>query len=669
MDQSPLGTPQTPGTVRSTRSPVSDDTGAPLPTDFLTGRLPSGSLEVAQSRWTGGARRPGSSVRAQNRSGVHPRIPGSCASPELSGDTGRLSQRVTSRNPRLRLLVAAVLALGAVLLAAAPASAHALLETTEPVGGTAVATSPERVVLRFTEAVQIPPQAIRVFASPGGEQMETGAASRADGQSNAVAVKMSDLDPGAYIVTWRVTSADAHPIHGAFTFNVGEGKGAEADAALVQRLLASGGGDTAVAAVYAVIRFAAFASLVLLVGALAFVALLWPAGLAVARTRTILWGAWAVALVTTAVGVPVQATYVAGLPISKTLSSTVRSAMLDDRFGQVWSARILILILTAALLAVLFRSTPGKERQNVPPLLLAAGGLLAFGLLLTPGLAGHAATQDLVPLAIVSDVLHVGAVSIWLGGLALLALAVLPRRVADELAVVVPRFSRLAFAAVVTIVVTGTFQGWRQVRSTAALTETTYGRLLIVKVVLFGVIVAIGALSRRFVQARYQVPAARLSFGPGTDTADPDSEIVAGLRRTVGAETVIAIVVLAITSLLVNAQPARSALAQPFSASMRHDLVLVDVTVDPAKAGRPADIHLYTLSPQGGQQEVQELTATLTLRSQDVGPLELPLTRAGPGHFSAYDFALPLRGEWKLEVKALLSDIDEATVSTTIPVK
>ena len=122
---------------------------------------------------------------------------------------------------------------------------------------------------------------------------------------------------------------------------------------------------------------------------------------------------------------------------------------------------------------------------------------------------------------------------------------------------------------------------------------------------------------------------------------------MAALRRTVGAETVIAVVVLAVTALLVNAQPARSALARPFSAEMRSDLVLVDVTVDPAKAG-PAAFHLYTLSPQGGQQEVQDLTATLTLPSQDVGPLTVPLQRAGPGHFSAYNFTLPLRGDWKL---------------------
>ena len=49
--------------------------------------------------------------------------------------------------------------------------------------------------------------------------------------------------------------------------------------------------------------------------------------------------------------------------------------------------------------------------------------------------------------------------------------------------------------------------------------------------------------------------------------------------------------------------------------------------------------------------------------------MPLAVQRAGPGHFSAYNFNIPLRGSWKLEVKALLSEIDEATVSTTIPVK
>ena len=325
----------------------------------------------------------------------------------------------------------------------------------------------------------------------------------------------------------------------------------------------------------------------------------------------------------------------------------------------------------AVILVALGRRTgeaTARRSGALPAPLVVGGGVLGVGLLLTPGLAGHASTQDLVPLALASDVVHLVAVSLWLGGLALLALAVLPRRQADELAAVVPRFSRIAFGAVIAILATGVFQGWREVRSRAALTETTYGKLLLVKVGLFVLLVGLGFLSRRYVQARYRVPAARLSFGPGTATSDPDGATVSQLRRTVGVETVVAVVVLAVTALLVNAQPARSALAQPFTTEMRSNQMWVDVTVDPAKAG-PAALHFYTLSPQGGVGEVQDLTATMTLPSQDVGPLTVPVTRAGPGHFTAYNFNIPLRGQWKLEVKVLLSDIDEATVSATVPVK
>lgn len=569
-----------------------------------------------------------------------------------------------------RFLVAATVALAGVLLTAAPASAHATLNSTEPLGGTALERAPERVVLRFSEAVQIPLGSIRVFVSPSGEQVETGSAGHEEG-GRVVAVKLPELDDGNFIVTWRVTSADAHPIHGAFTFTVGSSVGGAQDAALIEKLLASGSGSTTVGAVYAVVRFAAYAALVVLVGGFAFVALVWPAGAAQARTRRVLWAAWGLAFVSTAVGIAVQGVYSAALPLSKVVSSTVLSGVLDERFGQVWTARLGILAVMAAVLVLLGQRAepPGAvAAAKIPRPVLIAGGLAGTALMLTAALAGHAVTQDFVALAVVSDVLHLLAVSLWLGGLALLALTVLPRRVGDEMAAVVPRFSRLAFWSVTAILITGSFQSWRQVRSTAALTDTTYGRLLIVKVLLFAVLLGLGGLSRRVVRARYRVPAARLSFGPGTATADPDRATVAQLRRVVGAETAIAVAVLAVTALLVNAQPARSALAQPFSSEMRNEMVVVNVTLDPAKAG-PTDLHIYTLSPTGQQLEVQDLTARFTLPSDDVGPLTVDVERAGPGHFSAYDFNLPLRGDWTLEVKALLSDIDEATLTTTIPVK
>jgi copper transport protein len=266
----------------------------------------------------------------------------------------------------LRLLLVAAVALGAVFLAAAPAGAHATLDSTEPVGGSALDQAPGRIVLRFSEAVQIPLGSVRVYASPSGRQIETGSAGHEEG-GRAVVVKLPALDDGNYIVTWRVTSADSHPIHGAFTFSVGPVTGGTEDAALIERLLESGGGSTTVGAVYAVVRFAAYSALILLVGGLAFVALVWPAGAALARIRRMLWAAWGLAAVSTAVGIPVQGVYSAALPLSKVVSSTVWSGVLDERFGRVWTARLGVLAVTAARPEFRTRVRPRSPGRSSSP--------------------------------------------------------------------------------------------------------------------------------------------------------------------------------------------------------------------------------------------------------------------------------------------------------------
>ncbi len=563
------------------------------------------------------------------------------------------------------LVVVALVTLG-LALPAAPAWAHAQLLSTEPVGGTA-GDAPKQVLLRFSEPVQVSQAGVRVFDSDA-KRVDTETARHAPGKSEEVVLALPELDKGLYVVTWRVTSADSHPVHGAFTFRVGPvpASGGD-DQALARRLLAADGGDTAVGALYTLLRFLAYGSLVLLAGSIAFLAVIWPGGRNVARARRLVAGAFTALAASTAVGIPTEALYANGLGFGKLAS--VGGHLLDSRFGQVWGARLVLLMVLAAIL-VAFRKWAARSSEDaVPPSgLLIGGGVVILGLLLTPALAGHASTRDLVPLAIVSDLVHLGSVSLWLGGLVCLVSCVLPRRRADELSEVVPRFSRLAAMAVAAILVTGLFQGWREVGSKDALMSTTYGRLLLVKFLLFGLMVGLGGLSRRWVHARYRVPALRLSPGPGAAAADQDSETVSRLRRTVGAETVVAVIVLVITSLLVAAEPARSALARPFSTELTTDDLLVDVTVDPAKAG-PADFHFYTLTPEGAVADVAEFTASLRLPSADVGPLPLKIEKVAPGHYSAYGSSLPLRGSWELEVVARLTEIDQVRAKTTIPVR
>lgn len=568
-------------------------------------------------------------------------------------------------------MVVALAALGLVL-PATPAFAHAQLLATEPVGG-AAGEAPDRVLLRFSESVEIPVAGIRVF-NEDAELVTAEKARHPEGKSDEMTLPLPDLDQGAYVVTWRATSADSHPVHGAFTFRVGPVPASADTEALARRLLAAQGGDTAVGAAYAGVRFAAYGSLLLLAGSLVFLTVIWPAGAGVRRARRLIGSSFAILAGVTAVGIPLQALYANCFGFSDL--SSVTGEALDGRFGRVWAARLVLLGVLGVMLVAGRRATT-LDPRSVPPAVLAAGGLVVGGLLMTPGLSGHASTRDLVPLALASDLVHLAAVSVWLGGLVCLLACVLPRRDAAEMASVVPRFSLLAGGAVAAIVVTGVFQSWREVGSVDGLTSTTYGRLLVAKLVIFGALVALGWFSRRWVHARYRVgeaagsireQAVRLSPGPGAAAFDSDAEMVTRLRRSVGVETVLAVAVLAVTALLVAAEPARSALSRPFTASMSTDELIVELIVDPAKAG-PVDFHFYTLSPEGAAVDVEELGANLRLPSADIGPLPLELDRLAPGHYASARSEVPLRGEWELEVVARLSEFDQVRARTTVPVR
>ncbi len=539
---------------------------------------------------------------------------------------------------------------------ASPAAAHAELQSTEPIGGAVLEQAPQQVTLSFSEAVVASADSIRVYDGDG-DRLDIGRPAHPEGRSSDVAASLPALDDGAYIVTWRVISADSHPVHGAFTFRVGDAPAGDTQA-LLQQLLNADGGSRSVGVAFGIVRFAAFAALIALVGGVAFLLVLWPAGLA--RTRRILGGAWVAALATTAAGICLQAVYVTSRPLGDALRASLIADVLDTRFGRAWLARIVLLVAAGPLLWLLTRADARRRTLLAVPL-----GVIAAAILVTPGIAGHPGADAPAALTVATDALHLGAVSFWLAGLALLTFVVLRERGEPaELVAVVRRFSPAAFTAVAVILATGLFQGWRQSRSVDAVTDTTYGRLLLIKLALFTGMVGLAALSRAWVRRR-SVGEVAVSRGPGAVAASPPVE---QLRRTVGGEALIAVVVLAVTALLVNTVPARTALAQPFSTELHTDEVLIDVTVDPAKAG-PVDIHAYTLTHAGAVTETEELTIELSLPGRDIGPLPVPLQRAGPGHYAAYGFDIPIPGVWQLDVIARTSDIHQETATTTVRIR
>ena len=583
-----------------------------------------------------------------------------------------------------RLALAAAVVLGVIAGLAVPAFAHATLESTNPPSGGVVAASPGQVELHFDEQVAIQANSVEVFNS-GSKRVDSGGTRHVPGDSHSVEVAVpKTLANGGYVVTWRVISADSHPVHGAFTFSVGRGGGADTTSEAA-RLLASGRGSRTVGVVFGLVRFLDFAAAALLLGGALFAVAIWPGAREDRSARRLLWAGFAALLATTAASFVLQGPYGDGLRLTQALRWSVLQGVWHTRFGHVYAARVVLVAAAGVVLAALLRR---PADQPLPPATVAAGALIGVAILSTWGLADHASTGSWVPVALPFDVVHLGAASIWIGGLIMTVGAVVPASRGpgagpdSPLRTAMPRFSQWALGSVVAIAVTGLFAAWRQIGiSWGALTTTAYGRLVIYKVVGFAVLLALASISRSAVRGRSRIGSLRrpaagpgpaggrppgaarpprpvLSKGPGAVAAHAGPPMASRLRAAAGAEVVVALVVLGLTAVLVNAVPAKQAYAAPFSAEVKAGPDLLDIVVDPAKAG-PIALHLYVLTPDGAQADVPEVTATMSDAAAGISGLTIPLSHAGPGHFLTNGFTVPIRGTWTILTTVRTDAIDE----------
>jgi copper transport protein len=343
-------------------------------------------------------------------------------------------------------------------------------------------------------------------------------------------------------------------------------------------------------------------------------------------------------------------------------SRSAISDVLRTPFGRSGAARLVLLVLVAqgALLLGAKAWMPGPRARRIVRVLAVP---VLLGTMATLATAGHANSGKHRMLALPVDVVHLGAVSLWLGGLALLCAVLLRRRRFKVAATVVPKFSTVAFACVAVAVATGTVQGWRQLDGLESLRETSFGRLLIVKLAVFAVLIAVAWRSRATLRRRF-LPA---------DTGQVDSDAARQLRRSVLAEAVLAAGVLGVTAALVTAVPARTAIAQPsgpalpVSLQLAGDEAAYSLEVDPARRGLN-DIHVYVTDEEGRSREVLELAIELTPPTEGAPALDLPLVKTGVGHYSAFGVDLPLAGTWSLELVTLLTEFDQERVESTFEI-
>ncbi|MQY12928.1 Copper transport protein YcnJ [Streptomyces sp. RB5] len=558
-----------------------------------------------------------------------------------------------------RLLPAALLAATALIaLSAAPALAHAEVVSTAPAAGAALHRAPATVDVRFSEPVQAAPDAIRVLAADG-TRVDRGDAAPVPGDAGTLAATLRPgLGRGTYTVAWRITSADSHPVHGAFAFTVGEAPGAAAPLAGADR-----GADPAVAVLVRVARGVGYAGLALLVGAAG--AALLPGTSAGRATLVRQTRAGGIALtLSAAVSLLAQGPYAAGTGLASLLDPDPLAATLSGRTGAAEALRVLLaagLTLAAADPRVTPVPSPGG-RWARPVSYLPFVPLVALAA--TFAATGHSAAGRYVPLALTADVVHLTAMGLWLGGLVALA-ALLPGGgpvpPSSALVAAVRLFSRLAGWCVVVLVATGTVLLLRQVDSADDLPSTGWGRYLLVKLAVIVVLLAVARRARAW--TRRHAPGRGAGFAPAA---------LRSMRRTLAVEAAIGAVVLTLSVLLAGSSP-------PSDRAVRPSAVTRGAAYDTGGPGGSGTATAVLTPRPDGSTAVDltltaagdtparpaEFTAAVSLPARDVGPLALDLESVGPGHWTASTTLAP-KGAWRLVLTIRTSDIDGTTV--TVPV-
>ncbi|MFC8348845.1 copper resistance CopC/CopD family protein [Streptomyces sp. NPDC057280] len=627
--------------------------------------------------------------------------------------------------PRVRVLVLLLLAATGLLLAGAgPASAHAALTGSDPQQGTVVDKAPDQISLTFSEKVAMSDGSLRVL-DPKGKRVDQGKASNISGTTYAVQLH-GGLPDGTYTVTYQVVSEDSHPVAGAYTFSIG----APSQTSVSVADQTVGGG--VVGWLYGFGRYVSYAGFAVMIGGAAFVLACWQRGSGVRAVQRTVVSGWLALTAATLLLLLLRGSYTSTGSVGDVFDLSLLGQVLQTKTGAALVSRLLLLAAAALFIAVLFGAYDKREDEDKRDLTfgLAIGGtVVAAGLAASWAMAEHASTGLQTGIAMPVDVIHLLAVAAWLGGLCTLLVALYRADTLIERSAV-SRFSTLAFSSVLTLVTTGIYQSWRQLGSWSAFTETRYGQLLLVKIGLVALLVGIAWISRRWTARLGEAgalvttdaeeaddtedTAVREKEHVGAKAAGADSVRAAqlarqraavdaarrkrqrdadpdrfGLRRSVLAEAGVAVVLLAVTTVLTQTEPGRTeqeakaatsssassssssssadssaavTLDMPFDTGGEDGKGVVRVDLNPARVGAN-EMHVYVERPNGRAFDVPEVKVSFTLEAKSIGPLPVTPDRITTGHWSAAGVQLPMAGDWKIAVTVRTSDIDQTTVS------
>ena len=514
-----------------------------------------------------------------------------------------------------------LVAIACVLCApAAMASAHAVLDNSVPTSGATLEDTPLQIVLDFDESVESSLGYIKLFSS-SGKRVQLPAVKADASDASIVRVVPPTLAQDSYVAVYRVISADGHPVEGAITFRVGAGAVSNL-ASVIETALQDSETSNAVKVAMALMRFISYIAISIVLAGIFF--LLGSDAPRKGLNRAVVLAGSVLGL-STALLYLLHGMNASGGTWGQIANVSVVKDVFATQVGESLFARIVVSFLLVSVVA--------RWGKFV--------AVFAFATLpFTYAFAGHAAVDSPAALTIALLALHVAAVGVWCGGLILLMFVKDIRTTP-----IVEWFSQRAAILIAVVVATGVVQALLLMDGIGNLTKTSYGKALIAKVCVVGIMLICAAIVRR----RF--------YESG----------VSRLRAVLCAEVVVGLVVLSITSGMVAASPRPTVSNAPFSTALVQGDVIANITISPPRVGE-SEMHVIVSPPNGSLDPVLAIKARFSLVSGSVPPIQAELNAVGPNHFVGYiQFVYP--GEWKVDVIVSPDANSEVLYSTQVKIK
>jgi copper transport protein len=500
-------------------------------------------------------------------------------------------------------------------LASSAAFAHASLVRAEPADGAMVAEAPKALKLTFNEPVSV---LVMRLIGPSGEVVVPAAAA----ENNVVTVTPPQLRRGSHVLSWRVVSADGHPVGGSFVFSIGAATGTSVAAP----------SNTSVRAALWAAKFAVYVAMVLGIGGAFFQ--IWAGAPGRAHATPVHVALLVGGLIAAPLSVGLQGLDALDLPVSQLMQVEVWRAGWETAYG------LTALTAECAMLAALLALAAPVRLARA----LALVGLVGIGLALS--LSGHAGTVEPRWLTRSAVFLHGVTVAFWIGALIPLVVAI---GAGDRDALM--RFSRLIPIPLAVLIATGCLLMFVQLDRVDALWTTRYGLVLSGKLAVVAVLVGLAVVNRYALVPRFAATGSAPAGRP--------------LAHSIRIEVALALVILALVASWRFTPPPRAlAASERVFLHIHGGRGMAEIDIEPERGRARTSVKL--LDPELHPLAAKELTIVLSNPAAGIEPMQRHGVSEGDGLWRIDDLRIPAAGRWQLRVEILISDFDKLVLDEEV---